>query len=159
MAHKRLTKNELLGRLHVGLRPKLTKSQVQDLGLAHIANLDTIARDAPTEDTLWQWIGGALTWSYVATVLEKRNAHVYREAAEAMRLQLEVAEAVVERYGRTSRIGFSGPEYLQAKEACEWMDALAEVVDQATASRAADWSEARINQWSLQCARREEASA
>lgn len=156
---KRLTKSELLARLHVGLRPKLTKSQVQDLGLAHIGNLDTIARGEPTEETLWQWIGGALTWCYVATALEKRNAHVYREPAAAMRLQLAIGEAVVERYGRTGRIGFSGPEYLQAKEACEWMDALAEVVDQATASRAADWSEARINQWSQQCAQREGQAA
>jgi len=142
-----------------GLRPKLSKSQVCGLGLAHIANLDLISRGEATEEVLWQWIGGAMTWSYVAGALQRRNADRYREAAEAMRLQLMVAESVVQRYGRTGRVGFSGPEYQQAKDACEWMDALAEVVDRATALRAAEMSEVSVNQWAAQCARREEQAA
>lgn len=154
MSSKRLTRAELLARLHVGLRPKLTKGQVRDLGLVHIANLDAIARGAGDEELLWQWIGGALTWSFVADALVQRDAERYRDAATAMQLQLEVATAVVERYGRTCRAGFSGPEYQAARDACEWMDALAEVVDQPTASRATDRAEEKVNQWAAQCARR-----
>jgi hypothetical protein len=156
---KRLSKNELLGRLHVGLRPKLTKSQVCDLGLAHIVNLDAIASGQGTEEVLWQWIGGAMTWSYVASVLEKRNWQAFHEAGEAMRLQLGVVEAVVTRYGRTGEISFVGDEYSTARDACEWMDALAEVVDQATASRAADASEIRINAMAHDLANMRQAAA
>lgn len=135
----------------LGLRPKLSKSQVRDLGLAHIGNLDTIVRGEASEEVLWQWIGGALTWSYVASALERRDGPRFRDAAIAMRRQLEIATAVTTRYGRTGRVGFTGPEYQQAKDACEWMDALAEVVDQPTASMAADWSDAKTNQWAMQC--------
>jgi hypothetical protein len=142
-----------------GLRPLLKPDQVRDLGLAHIGNLDTIARGEGTEDVLWQWIGGALTWSFVAGSLEKRNPARYRDAAIAMRLQLQVATAVVERFGRTGRVGFSGPEYQQAKEACEWMDALAEVVDQPTAQIAAEWSELRVNSMAAKSDCREANSA
>jgi len=159
MTRKRLTRPEMLARLHVGLRPRLAKDQVRDLGLAHIANLDSISRGLGGEEVLWQWIGGALTWSYVAGALERRDAPRYREVAIAMRLQLEVATAIVERFGRTGRLGFTGPEYQQAKDACEWMDALAEVVDRPTAVIAADWSDATVNKWATQCARREERAA
>lgn len=142
---RRLTRQQMLARLHAGLRPKLTKDQVRDLGLAHITNLDAIARGEGTEDVLWQWIGGAWTWSYVASSLERRDPARFKEAAEAMRLQLQVIEDVVKRFGRTGRVGFSGPEYQTAKDACEWMDALAEVVDRPTALIAAELSEKRIN--------------
>lgn len=157
--NRRLTKEECLGRLHVGLRPKLTKGQQRDLALAHIGNLDTIARGEANEEILWQWIGGALTWSYVASVLERRDFQRFRQAGEAMRDQLDVIESVVARFGRTGRVGFSGLEYQRAKDACEWMDALAEVVDQPTASRAADSSELRVNDMARQCAERERKAA
>ena len=141
MTRKRCHRHPITAMPPPGLRPMLKSDQVRDLGLAHIGNLDTIARGEANEEVLWQWIGGALTWSYVASALEKRNPQRYREAAVATRVQLEVVTAVVNRYGRTGRVGFSGVEYQQAKEACEWMDALAEVVDQPTAIAAAEWSE------------------
>lgn len=154
-----VNKADLVARLYPGLRPLLKPDQVRDLGLAHIANLDTLSRGEGTEEILWQWIGGALTWAYVASTLERRNPQRYREAGAAMRDQLDVATSVVERYGRTGRVGFSGLEYQRAKEACVWMDALAEVVDQATALRAAESSELRVNHMAQQCARREEQAA
>lgn len=141
----RFTKRELIARLHRGLRPKLAKHQVQDLGLAHIGNLDTISRGEANEEILWQWVGGALTWSNVAAELEQRDPQLYREAAAAMLQQVAVVTSVVDRYRRTGRVGFSGVEYLQAKEACEWMDALAEVVDQPTAIDAVERSELAMN--------------
>jgi hypothetical protein len=138
-----------------GLRP----DQVRDLGLAHIANLDAISRGQGTEDILWQWIGGALTWAYVASTLERRDFPRYHEAGESMRLQLELATSVVERYGRTGRVGFSGTEYQQAKDACEWMDALAAVVDLPLAKRAAEMSERSVNQMAAEHGQREAHAA
>jgi hypothetical protein len=77
-----------------------------------------------------------LTWSRVADLLGYR--------VEDMRAQLELSTRVVERFGRTGRVGFSGVEYQLAKLGIEVMDDLAEQVDQPTALQAANWSEDRI---------------
>ena len=131
-----------------GLRPRLSDGQVRELAMAHIVNLDAIARGDADEDTLWQMVGGVLTWSRVADLLGA--------GVEEMRAQLDTATRVVERYGRTGRIGYSGTEYQAAKLGVQWMDDLAEIVDQHTAIVAAEWSEVRVNQLAAQCARREQ---
>jgi len=120
-----------------GLRPKLSRDQVIDLGLAHVANLDTIATGQAGEEVLWQWVGGVLTWSYVATALERGSPEMQR--------QLQLVTRVVERYGSTGRVLFTGLDYQAAKEGVEVMDQLAELVDRPTAIAAADWAESRMN--------------
>lgn len=127
------------------LRPMLRADQVRDLGLAHIVNLDAIHAGNATPEILWQWCGGALTWSRVADLLQRTDRERYREATEAMAEQLNVCTAVIERWRATGRIEFSQGEYDTARRACDWMDALAEHVDRATAIAAAEWSEAEIN--------------
>lgn len=129
-----------------GLRPRLDGTQVRDLALAHIVNLDTIARGEADECVLWQMVGGVLTWS--------RTADLLGVGIEEMRTQLETATRVVERYGRTGRIGYSGTEYQAAKLGVQVMDDLAEIVDQHTALAAAEWSENRVNLLAAQCAAR-----
>lgn len=129
-----------------GLRPKLAPDQVRDLGLAHWVNVDAIASGGSDADTLWQWLGGALTWHRVATLLHKHQPERYAEALAAMDAQCLAGTAVVERWKRTGRVGFSGTEYQTAKDAAQWMDALAEDTDRITAVAAAEWSEARINE-------------
>jgi len=151
MKRRHLTKAELIRRMHRGLRPKLHVDQVRDLALAHVGNLDTVATGQATEEVLWQWIGGVLTWSRVATVLKLGE--------EEMTRQLELATSMVERYGRVGRVGFSGPEYQLAKEGLQVMDQLAAVVDRPTAIDAADWSEDKVNEMAAQCARREGKAA
>lgn len=130
-----------------GLRPKLDAHQVNDLTLAHVANLDIVARGQATEEVLWQWIGGVLTWSRVATLLQVGEPE--------MAQQLELTHSLVERYGRTGRGGFSGTEYQLAKDGLQVMDQLAEMVDRATAIAAAAWSENKVDQLVAECARRE----
>lgn len=121
-----------------GLRPKLDPSQVRDLGLAHMVNLDTLAHGEADEDTLWQWVGGTLTWSRVAELLQLGEAE--------MTEQLALVATVVERYGRTGRAVFTGPEYQLAKAGTVYMDELAATVDKPTAVAAATWAEHRCNQ-------------
>lgn len=142
-----------------GMRPLLKPDQVRDLALVHINHLDLIACGVSTQEILWQWIGGALTWHYVADKLERRNSDRYAEAAAAMRDQLGVITSVVDRYRRSGSIRFAGPEYQQAKYACQWMDELAEVVDQATAAEAAEWSKRRVNNMAAGCRRSLEPAA
>jgi hypothetical protein len=125
-----------------GLRHKLSRDQVIDLGLAHVVNLDAIARGVATEAVLWQWIGGLFTWSRAAELLDL--------GADEMTAQLELSVAVVERFWRTGRAVFTGPEYQLAKRGVEVMDALAEQVDLATAILAARWGELRVNALQIQ---------
>jgi hypothetical protein len=113
-----------------GLRPRLSSAQVRDLGLVHTINLDAIARGEADEGTLWQWVGGVLTWSRVSELLQL--------GAPEMKLQLDLAERVVERYRRTQHVLFSGPDYQLAK------DGVVAIVDVPTATAAADWSEATL---------------
>lgn len=130
-----------------GLRPMLAPDQVRDLSLCHLVNLDAIARGSADESTLWQWIGSVHTWSRAADLLQRGTS----EMAE----QLHLATAVIERYGATGRVGFSGPEYQLAKLGVDVMDELARLVDRPTAIAAAEWSEARLNVLAAQCAARE----
>jgi hypothetical protein len=119
------------------LRPRLADDQLRDLELVHLVNLDAIARGDADEATLWQVVGGMLTWSRVATLLGGLGA-------DDMHAQLDLATRLVQRYGRTGRIVFTGPEYQLAKHGVDVMDQLARTVDRATAVEAADWSEARV---------------
>ena len=137
--HRPMSKHEMIARLHRGLRPKLDASQVLDLGLVHIINLDAIAHGRATEEILWHFVGGILTWSKVADMLDL--------GADAMVEQLGLAGRLVDRYKRTGHIVFTGPDYQLAKAGCTLMDELALVADRPTACAAADWSEARLDSW------------
>ena len=146
MKRRPLTKAELIARLPRGLRPKLDDDQWRDLAVLHTQHLDDVANGRADEEILWQVVGSVLTWSKVAEAL--------RTGEDEMRAQLAMATALVERYGRTGRIGFSGVEYQVAKRGLQVMDELAAVVDRATAVAASDWSEAEVNrlaQARLQC--------
>lgn len=134
-----------------GLRPKLAKDQVLDLGLVHAVNLDAIAKGQADEAMLWDWVGGVLTWSKVAELLQI--------GVDEMNEQLGLATRLVERYGRTGRVAFDGPDYQLAKVGMDVMDQLAERVDRHTANVAADWSEAKVNEMAEACAWRKEAGA
>ena len=90
-----------------GLRPRLAGDQVRDLALAHITNLDDVASGRASVDVMWQMAGGILTWS--------RVAQLTGVGLVEMQQQLDLMHAVVARYNRTGRVGFSGPEYQLAK--------------------------------------------
>lgn len=134
-----------------GLRAKLSAQQVADLDLVHNSNLDAIAKGQGTEEILWQTVGAVLTWSRVAELLHKRSAQ-YEPAVEYMAEQVAITTQLVERYGRTGRVVFSGSEYQTAKLGVDVMNALAEATDKPIAVEAADWSEQRINAMSAETA-------
>ena len=134
-----------------GLRPKLHADQVTDLALAHLTNLDLISKGQADEAVLWQMVGGVFTWSRAADLLQV--------GVDEMRAQLELATRVVERYGRTGRVGFSGTEYQLAKLGVQVMDELAAMVDLPTAVAAANWGEEQVNRLSMACARAEAQAA
>ncbi len=134
----RVDKSHLIARLHRGLRPRLDRGQILDLSLAHTTNHGLIRTGQADADVLWQWAGGMLTWYRVAVLLDLGEPE--------MRAQLELCERVLQRYGRTGRIGFSGLDLQVSAEGVAVMDQLAAAVDQPTAASAADWSEALVQQ-------------
>ncbi|MGV8824002.1 hypothetical protein [Methylibium petroleiphilum] len=143
MTRKRCHRRVIVPMPPRGLRPRLANDQVRDLAMVHLVNLDAIAKGTADESTLWQWVGGLFTWSRVATMLQAGEPE--------MELQLALATAVLERYERTHRIGFSGPEYQQAKDGVIVMDQLAELVDRPTAIAAAEWSEIKVSRLAGGC--------
>lgn len=126
-----------------GLRPKLDTTQQRDLDLAHHMNLDTIHRGEADEATLWQVVGGVLTWRYVSMRLQRGMVE--------MDDQMALVTHLVERYRDTGRIEFAGDDYELAKTGVQVMGALAEVVDRPTAIAAATWSELRVERMSEGC--------
>lgn len=132
-----------------GLRPRLARDQVCDLGICHLQNLDAVASGQATEANLWQIAGAALTWSKVAELLQLGEPE--------MRAQLELASTLVTRYGRTGKVLFTGPEYQLAKDGVQVMDQLAEIVDRPTAVIAAEWSERKVNELEAGCRQRRAA--
>lgn len=133
MSRKRCHRRRVVPMLPKGLRPKLDAGQVLDLALAHHTNLDDFAAGRATPDVMWQMAGGVLTWSRVA---DTTGQHV-----DAMRQQLQMMHDIVERWKRTGRVLFTGPEYQLAKRGVEVMDTLAASVDKAAAYAAANWAE------------------
>jgi hypothetical protein len=122
-----------------GLRPKLSRDQLHDLAQLHHGNLDMMMRPGfASPSLLWELMASALTWS--------RAAELSGLGVTEMTAQLQLMEAVATRYRTTGKVGFSGPQYQQAKEGAAVMDALAEAVDLHIAQAAADWSEQRIRE-------------
>ncbi len=113
--------------------PKLSRSQLLDLDLAHHENLDAIYAGEQNETLLWHLVESVFTWSKVAELLQRHEAE--------MALQLQMAHRLVERYGRTGVIGFDPLEYQVACRGVGVMSELARATDINTAQVAAAWSE------------------
>ena len=119
-----------------GMRARMPDSQISTLAIAHRQNLDDVMRGTADVQVLWDLAECVFTWTRVAELLQIGQAE--------MAPQLEVAAAVIERYGRTGRIGFSGPEFQKAKYGVLVMDELAAIVDVDTAKAAAAWSDRKL---------------
>jgi hypothetical protein len=118
------------------LRPKLAPGQVIDLGVAHWQNVDLVAQGQADEQLLWELVECVYTWSFVADALGR--------GVDEMRAQLEMVTRMVERFGATGRVTYTGLEYQLAKRGCDVMDALAVMVDKPTAIDAVSWSELQV---------------
>jgi hypothetical protein len=140
MSRKRCHRRVIVPVAPKGLRPKLDKATLTKVGLRHIENLDAIATGQCTPELLWEWTESALTWS--------RAAELTGIGLPEMTAQLELAAGVIERYGRTGRIAFTGPEYQLTKLGLEQMDELATKIDVVVGNQAALWSTAKVKKWS-----------
>ena len=132
-------KAELLARfarVHPSVLPGLRPDQLRDLSLCHNVNLDAIATGTAEPSMLWDFTGCVLTWWKVSRLLDAGTAE--------MDLQLELATQLVERYSRTRRVLFTGPDLQLARDGVVVMDQLAAMVNVPTATVAANWSEREV---------------
>lgn len=134
------TKAELLERMRAAHAAHNTKplrpDQVQGLSMCHHINLDAICTGQAEPSMLWDFISGVLTWWKVAQLLGAGVAE--------MDAQLGLAARLCERWSRTGRVLFDGPDMQLARDGVGYMDDLAAQVDTATAWKAAEWSQREV---------------
>lgn len=134
------TKAELLDRMRVTQALRSTKplqaDQVRKLSMCHHVNLDAICTGLAEPGMLWDFIGGVMCWWKVAQLLGA--------GLPEMNAQLELAARLCERWARTGRVLFDGPDMQLARDGVGYMDDLAAQVDTATAWQAAAWSQREV---------------
>lgn len=134
------TKAELLDHMRATQALRSTKplqaDQVRDLSMCHHVNLDAICSGQAEQSMLWHFISGVLCWWKVAQLLQA--------GVPEMDAQLEVAARLCERWSRTGRVLFDGPDMQLARDGVAYMDQLAELVDTSTAWQAAAWSQREV---------------
>jgi hypothetical protein len=132
---------ELLARLQraVGTPRRLDRQQVLHLALCHQVNFGLISRGEAGATELWEYVAGVLTWHRVAQLSGPGEPEMAR--------QLEAAARLVDRYGRTGRVLWDGPDLQLAREGIDVMDQLAELVTLDHAMAASDWAIACAQDW------------
>lgn len=133
---KRLTRDQLLQRAQRRFPVLMGKRDLVHVGIAHIDTLNDIATGAGTVATLRDWTSNVMTWHYAADTMGMGLAE--------MDEQLRCCERLIERYHRTGRVAFDGPDYQLAKLGVEVMDELARHVPRAIALEAVAWSNAKL---------------
>lgn len=123
-------------------RPRLEQAKVNQIELIHLAHVDAIVRGIGTVDLLWDILESLLTWSDVAKRMDL--------GAPEIVAQIDLYQAVLDRYQRTGKVGYSGPEYQLAVKGTVHMTLLASEVDQLTALKAAEWAEQQVVQLKVQ---------
>lgn len=115
---------------------KLPDSDLVSLEIAHADALHELTLGQPTAQTLWDWVSNVLTWS--------RAADLMALGQDEMAEQLALCMSLIDRFKRTGRVGFSGPELHLARHGVDVMDALASQTTRAVARQAALWSEEQL---------------
>ena len=136
MSRKQSSHRPIAIRPPPGLRPRLTRERLCELGLIHIGLVDTLVGGNADLNVLWEWMAGVLTWSRVAQVCQLGEAEINVVA--------NLAVVLAERYERTGAVILSDDEKDVLREGSVVMDLLAQSVDLETAQSVADWSRAHI---------------
>lgn len=121
-------------------RPVLPASVKLDAKLTHWDLVTRISTAAATVEDLWDWIETGFTYSQMMQLLADDGSEFTPEALAAIAEQIASYEGVIDRYLRTGRVGFSGPELLAARAAACVMDGLIDMDRHGIAERAAHWS-------------------
>ena len=108
-----------------GLRPLLPEAQQVDLNLLILGLVDQIAAGQAPVETMWDYARSVFTMSVMADMMDL--------GAPEMAEQLRCATRLIERWQRTGRVLFDGPDLQLARAGTEVMAAIAASVDEPTA--------------------------
>lgn len=123
--------------------PKLSEAQVTSCKVAHWDLLGRITSGRATEHDIWDMVHTGLTYIELMRLLESDGTEFTEEAKAAIAEHLETFPGVIERYRRTGRVGFDGPQLLAARAAAELMEQLIEMDRFGFAVRATAWAKAK----------------
>lgn len=137
MPRPRLTRDQLLQRAQRAFPVRMGKRDLVHVGIAHIDTLNDIATGKGTFASLRDWASNVLTWYRAAELMGGLGL-------DEMVQQRECCARLVERFERTGRVAFDGPDYQLAKHGVDVMDELARQVPRAVALDAVAWSTAML---------------
>lgn len=126
-------------------RPKLDADQIVSCKVAHWDLIGRITSGIATEHDMWDMVHTALTYSELMRLLEADGTLFTDEAKAAITEHLETMPAVVDRYRKTGRVGFSGEQLLAARAAAEIMEQLIEMDRFGFAVLATEWAKAETD--------------
>lgn len=132
----RLTRDQLLAKAQLAFPVRMGHSQLVDVGIAHIDTLNDIATGQGTYASLRDWVSNVLTWHHAAEAMGL--------GVDEMAEQLQGCLRLIDRYSRTGRVAFDGPDYQLAKLGVNVMDELARQVPRAVALEAVAWSTLKL---------------
>lgn len=131
-------------------RGSLNHDQQRDCKLIHWDLIDRFVNGTSTTDDLWDWVETGATYSQMMRLLAKDGTDFTPEAMEAVAEQIGIYESVANRFARTGRVAFSGPELLIARAAANVFDDLVEIDRYGISEQAAIESAAmvrRVRAW------------
>lgn len=108
-----------------GLRPGLPPAQQDDLNLLVIDFVDQIARGEAPVETMWDYARSIFTVSVMADMMQL--------GAPEMAEQVRLCTRLVQRWQRTGRVLFDGPDLLLAREGTDIVAQIVQEVDRPTA--------------------------
>lgn len=120
--------------------PKLDESQQFECKLTHWNLFDLIRLGQADSATLWDWMETGFTYSQFMRLMVADGVEFTEEATKNIAEQLSIYGDVIDRYRRTQRIGFDGPQINIARAACYVMDELIDMDRHGIAVKAARWS-------------------
>lgn len=121
-------------------RPRLTDGQVLSARIVHNDLLAALTAGGARPIVLWDWMETCFTYLQMMRLLEEDGTVFTEDAKLAITMAVDDLESVAERFRRTKRVGFSGPELTHALEAAAVMDELIALDRHGIAEKAALWS-------------------
>lgn len=138
-------KRQYAGQMPKFWQPKLDTTQRLDAKIIHWDLIARFVSGTANDGDLWDWIETGFTYSQIMRLQLEAGTEFTAEAIAAISEQIDIYASVCERFRKTGRAGFSGPELCVAKAAAHVMDGLLDIDRDGIAVRAARWSIEQMN--------------
>lgn len=127
------------GQLPKFFAPKIPDSVATSAKIVHWDLFNRMVTGQADAADLWDWIETGYTYCKLAE-LHQEDGTEFTGAIGILDRQVDIFDAVLQRWKRTGKVGFSGPEMAIAREACEVYDALIEIDRHGLTAKAGQWA-------------------